>query len=291
MPFVKLALDENGSAKVVDGKPVYLDEENKEVPVDVPSMYTKIIDLGKEAKTNRLKAEEFTKKFSMFDDVEDVEKWHADALKAIETVNNFNEKDWLKAEKVESMKRQMKEAHEEELGNVKKSYDGTLKEKDEAIVRKDGQIRKLLVSNKFASCPLFVGDNKKTTMTPDVAEAMFGPQFRVEENNGELVVRAYYSNGDLIYSKSNPGEPADFNEGMQEIFDKYPGRDNYLRSTGGGSGAAGGGGGGGGKGEDDDLTTLQRQYDEAVKAKNTALAITLKNKIHYLRQKQRGRAA
>ena len=294
--FVKIALEEDGkTAKLSeDGKPIFLDDKDNEVPVDVPSMYQKIIDLGKENKTHREAATTLKESFAIFDDIEDIAAWKAEADKALETVANFNEKDWLKAEKVESMKRQMKEAHEADVENVRNSFEGTVREKDTIINRKDAQIRNLTISANFGMSPLFVGEGKKTTMTPDAAEAIFGRHFEVQEHPDKpekLIVRAYYSpGGEMIYSTANPGEPADFNEGMAAIWELYPHKNNYIKGDKGGSGGTGGTGGGE-KEDTSDIATLQKQYDEAVAAKNTTLAISLKNRIWDLKQKARKVAA
>lgn len=289
--FTKLALDDDGHVKVTeDGKPIYEDKDGKEVPVDAAQMYQKIIDLGKENKGHREKAEKLQAKVQLFDEIEDIEAWHAEAVKAMETVANFNEKDWLKAEKVDSMKRQMKEAHEAELQQVKDSVAETMKDKEATIIKKDGQIRKLTISAKFAASPLFTGEKRKTTMTPDAAEAIFGHLFTVEEDEKDLnnlAIRGYYSQGgEQIYSIENPGEPADFNEAMGMIWERYPQKNNYIRGDRGGSGAQGGAGGGEPP-ESDDIATLQKQYDEAIAAKQTSKAISLKNKIHAMKQKAR----
>jgi hypothetical protein len=292
--FVKLALDEEtGNVKVTDdGKPIYLDKDDKEVPVDAPQMYQKIIDLGKENKTFREAGKELKKKFAMFDEIEDVPAWHAEAVKALETVANFNEKDWLKAEKVESMKRQMNDAHEADVVAVKESFEGKLTEKDNALTRKDNQIRKLTVSANFGQCPMFIGEKRPTSMTPDAAEAIFGPNIKVEEDPKDpetLLTRIYYdkAGSDLIYSVANPGEPAEFNEGMQILWETYPQKNNYKRGDGGGSGAQGGGDGGDETVETSDIATLQKQYDEAIAAKQTTKAISIKNRLFALKQKQR----
>ena len=289
--FVKLAFEEDGKTVKVteDGKPIYLDKEDKEVPVDAPQMYQKIIDLGKENKTFREAGKELKKKFVMFDEVEDVPAWHAEAVKALETVANFNEKDWLKADKVESMKRQMNDAHDADVESVKESFAGTILEKDTALTRKDGQIRKLTVSAKFGQCPIFVGEKRPTTMTPDAAEAIFGSNIKVEEDPKDtetLLTRIYYDKvgSDLIYSIASPGEPAEFNEGMTILWETYAQKNNYKRGDGGGSGAQGGGNGG----EEEpsgDIATLQKQYDEAIAAKQTGKAISIKNRLFALKQK------
>ncbi len=292
--FVKLALDENGNVKVTeDGKPIFLDNKDKEVPVDVPAMYQKILDLGSESKTNREKLDELKQTFSVLDDVEDVPAWVETAKKAIEQVENFNDKDWMKVEKVDSLKRQMKEAQANELKQVKAQFETTITDQVADLEKKDGIIRKLMVGNKFAVSPLFAGKDPKTSMTPDVAEAFFGNHFRVEEdekNNNAPVVRAYFSNGDPVISASpeRVGELANFDEAIQIIFDQYPNRDMYIPTSGKGSGA---GGGGGGPADDDDMSKLQAQYAEAQKTADTATMISLKNKMNTLRAKQQGRAA
>jgi hypothetical protein len=281
----ELVLNEDGAVKLQDGKPVYKDKDGKEIAVDVPQMYQKIIDLGKENKGHRENNEALTVKFKLFDGIEDLQEYKDKADKAIETVANFDEKDWLKADKVDSMKRQMKEAHEKEISQMTDSF--TRKESDYQgkLGKKDEQIRKLMISAEFAKSPLFSGDQPRTTLSPDFAESFFGKQFRIEEQDtGELVTRAYYSNGDLIYSRANPGEPADFAEGMEEIWDKYPGKQKYIRTKQG----SGSGGGDGDGGDPNDLTTMKKEYQKAVAEKNPALAIQLKNKIHALEMQRRG---
>lgn len=287
--FTELAKDDKGNFKVTeDGKPIYLDEEGAEVPVDPIGMYSKIIDLGKENKTHREKIDQVNKKLSVFEGVEDLEAFKTEAEKAMEAVKNFNEKDWTKVEKVEQMKRQMSEAHTEEIGQLKKSYEDTLSERDGIINKKNEQIRQLMVSTKFASSPMFSGSNPKTEMSADAAEALFGRQIKIEENdNGELKLQCYFANGETVYSRSNPGEPADFNEGIELIWNEYPNKNRYTKSAGAGSGATGGSGGNGG--EQDELSKLRKQLEEATAARNTAKMIALRNKITTLQQQGGGR--
>lgn len=278
--FVKLALDENGHVKVSeDGKPLYVNDKDEEVTVDPPAMYQKIIELGKENQKFRETAEGLAAKYSSLDSEEDFPAWLEKATKAIEQVENFEEKDWLDVKKVDSMKEQMKTAHSKELGQVKEQFETTVQEQIGTIDKKEQQIRKLVVSNKFASCNLFAGATPKTTMSADVAESYFGHHFKVEdnENSGQPEVKCYFDNGDIVYSASPEriGEPATFDEGMQILFDGYVNKDVYLRSK-KGSGAAGG------KGDDEpttDMAKLQQSYDEAAKSKDTHLMISLKNRM------------
>jgi len=154
-----------------------------------------------------------------------------------------------------------------------------IKTHTELLSKKDSEIRRLMVTNKFAVSSFFVGEKKKTTLPPDIGEAYFGKNFKVEEIDGESKLRAYYSNGEPIISRLNPGEPAEFEEAMGLIIDAYPGKDGILAAPGGGSG---GGGGHGQEGESDDLANLKQKHKEAMEAGQSQLAISLTNKIFAL---------
>lgn len=283
-----LKVDDDGHVVVQDGKPVFTDKDGKDIPVDVSQMYTKILDLGKESKKYREAAEaavsERKSALSLFEGVEDLKEWKTKADEAMEAVKNFNEKDWLKADKVDSMKRQMKEAHEDEKRQLAASFDKEKTSLASAITKQKSQIHKLVISNKFATHPLWSGEDPKTTLRPEIAEAYFGKHFKVEEDEktGELVERAYFSNGDLVYSRKRAGEPADFFEAMEEIFDQYPGKESLLRAKSGGSGSTGGEGDKNRPGTV--LEKLKSQYLEAEKSKNAVLMTSLKNQIHRAEQ-------
>jgi hypothetical protein len=280
-------------AVLVEGKPVYVDKDGKDVPVDVPAMYQKIITLGKESKTHREATEGLQTKYktvdTLFEGVEDLPAWKRQADEALKTVANFNEKDWLKAEKVESMKRQMAEAHEEAKRSLTKSFEQEKEALNGLIGKSRNQIHKLVISNKFALHPLWSGADPKSTLRPEIAEAYFGRHFKVEEDEktGELVERGYYSNGDMVYSRQKPGEPADFFEAMSEIFDQYPGKESLLRSSGGGSGSKGGGAPP--KELGSELEKTQAAYDKAMAERRTTDAIALKRKLHTLQQQAKGK--
>lgn len=286
----KLKVDEDGHVLVEDGKPIWIDGDGKDVAYDVPSMYQKIIDLGKESKTHRETNATLQESMKLFEGIEDVPAWHKEATKALETVKNFNEKDWLKADKVDKLKADMKIAYDDQVRQIKDSFTEKESSHVQIVTKKDAQIRTLLVSSKFATCPLFSGPKPKTNLKdPKIAEAFFGKHFKVEENEktGELITRAYHSNGDIVYSKVNPGEPAEFDEAMEAIFDAYPGKEAWMPSSGGGSGA---GDGTGDTGEQTgDIAVLQKKYGEAMEKKDTKTAIALKNQIFQLQQAKKGR--
>jgi hypothetical protein len=284
MPWQVKVDEESKAPVVVDGtKIVFINPDGEELPLDPPAMYEKISEMGKNNQKDRERFVQLRDKFSVFKDVEDIAKWKEEADKAIETVTNFNDKDWMKAEKVEKLKSEMSQAYEEKLKAKDASIADIQGEYKQEIEKKDQQIRRLLVSNKFAVSKYFNGKDSKTLLPPDMAEAYFGKHIRVETlDNGDIVTRAYYSNGDLIRSKLNPGEPADFEEAMGFIIDQYPGKDQVLRSTSGGSG---GSGGAGEASPTDEISKLKKQYEAAQKAGDARLSITLKNRLFEAQRK------
>jgi len=281
----KLKMTEDG-APVVDGtKVVYIDPDGKDVALDPVAMYGKIIVLNKESKTNRQKVEAAEGITSLFKGVEDVAEYKKRADEALETVANFNDKDYLKADKVEKLKQDMSSSYEQKLETQKNSFQGALAKKDEVISSKDSQIHKLLVSNNFAVHPLFGGANPKTHLNPAMAEAYFAKHYRVEvaDDGVELLLRAYKDPGkyeDPIYSRENPGEYATFQEAMNELWDKFPGKDALMSAGKPGSGS------GSGSGEhtesDDELASLKKAHAKAHEEGRAKDAIALKNRIFRL---------
>lgn len=265
-------------------RPIYVSPEGKEIALDPVGMYGKILEMGKIEKELRGNTKRLETQLELFADVEDLPAWKEEALKAMETVKNFNDKEWMDVKKVEKLKEEMKEAHAKQLNQVSESFSLKEGEFKETLGKKDGQIRKLMVSNKFATHELFSGKDPKTSLPPEIAETYFGKNFKVEEaDNGELILRAYYDNGDSVYSHENPGELADFHEAMYSVFERYPGKDKLLKGGEKGSGAGGGSGSGEGDG-DDEISKLQKEYDDAIANKQVQRSIALKNKIFKLQQ-------
>jgi len=285
MALVLVTDSETNAPKMTeDQKIVYYDDQDpdkKELPLDPAAMYVKIGDLGRQNKVDRDKYKNLRDTYADFKDIENISEWKENADKALATVENFNDKDWMKADKVEKLKADMKDSYDAKLSAKDAILADTLKSHANELAGKDGQIRTLMVSNKFASSPYFIGEKKKTILNPDIAESYFGKHFKVEDDDGESVLRAYHANGEPIISKVNPGEPAGFNEAMGIILDEYPGRDEIMTAPGSGSG---GQGGKGNAGDGDDLTSLKQQHKKALENGQTQLAITLKNKIFTLEQ-------
>lgn len=290
---LELKTDAETKAPVMDdqGRIIYLDtdDDGKEYPLDPVAMYGKIASLNTENRKHREKNEELVKLYEPFKGIEDLTEWKGKADKALETVANFNDKDWMKADKVDQLKREMAAAYEDKLKAKDQGIADMEVKHAGAIEKLNTTIRQLMVSSRFSASKYF-GDaesNSVTILPPDIAESYFGKFFKVEAgDNGEPITRAYFSNGDPVLSKVNPGEPAEFEEAIGIIIDNHPTRDSIIRASGGGSGGAGGGGTGG-EGGSDDYSTLQKQHAQAMKDGRAQDAIAIKNKMNEVAQKMR----
>ncbi|KKM85172.1 hypothetical protein LCGC14_1291690 [marine sediment metagenome] len=291
---MKLKIDENGNAVLQDGKPVYMTEDDKEFVADVPAMHSKTLELKSEAKRNREKAEAAESQLAVFAvlfpdmDSDALKTWKTGADDALTTVKNLGDKELLDAGKVEEIKTELKEAHDKNLLKVKTQFG----EKEDAYVAtiagKDERIFDLMVGNAFVSSKFFSGEEPVTTMLPDAALALFGPMFKVQENKTTKVLEIVgYHGGDEILS-SQPdmvGEIAPVEEALEQIINRYPGKERIMQKPKSGSGAGGGQGGGGG--DDTDLAKLIAQHKKAVDEGKGREAISLKTRIHALQTKTR----
>lgn len=75
---------------------------------------------------------------------------------------------------------------------------------------------------------------ERTAIPSDLMQARFGDAFRL--NDGKVV--AYDQSGNLLFSRTNPGSPAAFEEALELLIEAHPNRDRILV---GGASAGGGG--------------------------------------------------
>lgn len=214
---MKLKLDADGHVVVQDGKPVYVHDDGKEVAFDAPGTVATITRLNGEARGHRERAEAAEAKLKPFDGIEDP----AAARKALETVKNLDQKKLVDAGEVEKVK-------EEAIKALKAQYEPVLTERDK--LRSDLYAEK--IGGAFSRSKTIA---EKFAIPADLVQARFGAQFKIED--GKTV--AYDQSGNKLFSRSNPGELADFEEALEIIVDQYPYKANILK----GSGASGSGAG------------------------------------------------
>lgn len=220
---MKLKLDAEGHAVLQDGKPVYIHDDGKEVAYDAASTVATISRLNGEAKSHRERAEAAESKLKAFEGIDDP----AAARKALETIKNLDHKKLVDAGEVEKVKAEAIKALEEKYAPIVKEVDAI-----------KGQLYAEKIGGSFARSKFI---QEKAAIPADLVQARFGQNFKIED--GKIV--ATDITGNKIFSRSRPGELADFDEALEILIEQYPHKDQILKGAGqagGGSGPSNGGG-------------------------------------------------
>lgn len=139
----------------------------------------------------------------------------------------------------DGLKKRLIAEHEKVYGTLKTESEAKIADLEAQLAGRDKHIRSLLVSNAFATSAY---RNENLTLTPAMAERLYGPAFRVEEKDGVLIPVAYKGDVPLV---DQSGKPLTFDAALQEIVEADPDHKAVLRSKaigGAGSSPAGGGG-------------------------------------------------
>ncbi|SPL69157.1 DUF6651 domain-containing protein [Acinetobacter stercoris] len=211
---MKLKLDENGHVVVQDGKPVYVHDDGKEVVFDAPQTVSTINRLTGELKTTREAKEKAETALTAFEGIDNP----ADAIKALQTVRNLDDKKLVDAGEVEKVKAEAIKAVEDKFAPVVQERDAL-----------QTQLNNELIGGGFARSK-FIQDN--VSVPVDMIQAQFGKNFKIEE--GKVV--AYGADGQKVFSRSRPGEIADFDEAIETLIGGYQYKDQILK---GGQGSGG----------------------------------------------------
>lgn len=159
------------------------------------------------------------KQLKKFDGIEDP----SEALKAIETLKNLDQKKLIDAGEVEKVK-----------AEVTKAMQSKIDELQNTLQQKDSILTKELIGGRFARSKFI---SEKMAIPHDLVEARFGQNFKIE--GGQVV--AYDQHGNKVYSQDRPGELAEFDEALNILVSQYPYKDAILKgSDASGSGANGG---------------------------------------------------
>lgn len=218
---MKYATDETGAFKRAEnGNPIMTGDDGKEFELDAIGLHGKVGELNSESAGRRIELKAATDKLKAFEGLD-----AAAARDAIEKLAKIDQKALIDAGKVDEVRQQMKD-----------EYEKIIKEKDGLIEKKDASIYDLRVTSQFAASEWFNGATPKTVLTPALAKAYWGANFKVE--NGEIV--PYGTDGKPILSKADPSKYAAFDEAIEHLVMSNPDKDRFLRSNGGGSGSKGG---------------------------------------------------
>lgn len=215
---MKLKLDENGHVVVQDNKPVYVHEDGKEVAFDAPQTVATITRLNGEAKTHREAKEQFEAQAKAFEGLDPVK-----VKEALNIVQNLDAKKLVDAGEVDKVKAEITDA-------LKKTYEPQIQQLTTERDAVQQQLHGELIGGGFARSK-FIQDN--IAVPVDMIQATFGKNFQIE--NGKVV--AVGADGQKIYSRTRPGEVADFDEALESLVGGYQHKDSILK---GGQGSGGG---------------------------------------------------
>lgn len=240
---MKLKLDENGNAVLVEQNgvklPVYVHDDGKDLPFDAAATVAKIHTLNGEAKGHRERAEAAEARLKPFVDIGIEDPVAAKA--ALETVANLDSGKLLTAGKVDEIKIAARKAADDQLAAAQKNHAAEIDKYKGENAKLTQTLHNELIGGNFNRSK-FITD--KVAIPVDMVQATFGSQFKVED--GKIV--AYDKSGNKIFSRSKPGDLADFDEALETIVDQYAHKDQILKGTvKDGGGASNGGGGGGNK--------------------------------------------
>jgi len=196
-------------AVLKNGKPVYVDDDGKETTYDPIAMHGTIGSLNHEAKTNREAKEAAEAALLPFKDI-DPKK----AAKALETVANLDGKKLIDTGEVERLKKEITDSFQTQLDEAK-AENTTLRT----------QYSSEKINSAFASSAYI---KEKLAVPSDMAQATFGKHFVFKDGN----LNPVDEKGNPIYSSSNPGELATFDEALERVVGSYTHRDSILKGSG-----------------------------------------------------------
>lgn len=215
---MKLVLNEDGSAVVENGMPVYEYEDGTKQPFDakatIGSYEKKVSNLTEEKDRHYGKVEELTGQLKSYGRIKPEQaKEYAAIAKKLE------DKQLVDEHGLEAHQRQWTEDVKNSLGEefaAKESAWGDHKtELETKIADLEAVVFDQAVTNQFASHPYFSGDNPKTVYKAEHAAKIFGDRFGVEIEGRNVKVLAKDNDGKPMLSKKNHGELATFGEAIE----------------------------------------------------------------------------
>lgn len=225
---MKLKRNDDGLVVVTeDDFPVYVDEDGKDVVINVPK-------LQKDLKSANAESMERRKQITALDnELAELQQKYRDldidkAKEALKMVENLKDKDIIDAGEVEKIKTSIKEGFEKKLTDQKTDYEKLLDSRVSELKNKDSQIRSLLIKGAFDSSKFLM---EKTVLTPDIAYRYFGDFFEVREVHGQLRAVGKFNGEDIKSRTEDPGEIASTEEAIEFLIDKYPQKERILRGA------------------------------------------------------------
>lgn len=222
--------------------PIFINPEGAEAAFDADSTVATIGRLNGEAKAHRIAKEAAELALKPFKDagIEDP----VAAAKAIELAKNIKDGDLITAGKVQEIKDAAQRTATEAVAAATRAAEEKQRALTEQNDKLTADLNNHIIGGSFAGSKFIA---EKLAIPADIAQKVFSDRFKVD--GGKLV--PMNPDGTPIFSATNHGNHADFDEAIQVIVGQYANKDSILKGSGAsGSGTKpGGGGGGGGKRE------------------------------------------
>ncbi len=203
------------------GLPIYVHNDGREIGFDAQASVTRIAGLNRESQTHRESLEAAQLKLKGFEGIDDPEAARA----ALGTIGNLKAGDLKTAEQVEEIKREARKAAEQQVADTARQSATRLQELEQQANKYRDELYAEKVGGSFSRSE-FV--QKRIAVPADMLQDRFGKNFKVED--GKIV--PYGPDGNKIYSRTRPGEVADFEEGLEFLVESYPHKGQILKGTG-----------------------------------------------------------
>lgn len=215
MPKYKLA--EDGRPVFEDGKLVLVQDDGTESPFDALGVYGTLGKIRSERDGFKSQAEAMGAKLKAFGSSdEEIEA----AKEKLRLARALDDKKLVEAGKVDEVVQERLKEHTAKTTELVSGLEAKLTAKDQLV-------RKALISNRFATTKALEG----YFLTPDLAEAVFGQHFDIDEN-GALVPFRDGAKKERIYSASGDGSLASMDEALGVLLKSHPNHDKWKKGTG-----------------------------------------------------------
>lgn len=224
---MKLKLDDKGAVVLENGLPVWVAEDGKEIPYDVPKLVNELSRVNGESAGRRKDIDALNEKLKAFDGLDPAKYRELE-----EKLASIDQGKLIEAGKVEELKASIAKGYDQRISEMQKAAaESDAKYKSE-MDKVQGRIRNMAVKGLFEGSSFL---REKTVLPPEIAFASFGQNFTVEEDGDGYKISANL-NGHPILSRAKPGELASPEEALEAIIEAYPLKDRILKSPGGGPG-------------------------------------------------------
>jgi hypothetical protein len=217
-----IATTGEGAAK----QPIFIHADGREAPFDADATVSTIGRLNGEAKAHREGKEAAELRLKSFEGIEDGPA----ALAALTTVKSLSAGELKTAAQVQEIKDAAAKSATEAVAAATRQSAEALKAATDQNAKLTGDLNNHIIGGSFAGSKFIA---EKLAIPADMAQTFFGSRFKVD--GGKLVPMD--AQGNPIFSATNHGNHADFDEAIQIMVGQYANKDMILK----GSGASGGG--------------------------------------------------